>query len=107
MRLIELKEKVRNTRIPTAIFYDLVAVEVDTVGPDSPQEKIELADQMQRAQPSGTVVKVPLSKETQHYLLYKGLPNLFDIAKDNMDRRKMHSIQKFQARLHAKLVGIE
>lgn len=107
MRLIELKEKIRNTRIPKAIFWDLVAVEMDTIGPDSSQERIQLADEMRRSQESGTIVKVPLSKESQSYLLYKALPNLYDIAKDNMDRRKMNSIKKFQARIHAKLVGVE
>lgn len=105
MRLIELKEKVRNTRVPTRIFHELMAVEVDTVGPDSPQEKIMLADEMQRAVPAGNVFKVPLSNETKHYLLYKAIPNLIDIAKDNLDKRLVNQLQTFQARLHAKLVG--
>lgn len=107
MRLIELKEKVRNARIPSRIFHELMAIEVDTVDANSPEEKHMLADEMQRAVPTGNVFKVPLSNESKHYLLYKAVPNLIDIAKDNQNNRLIHSLQKFQARLHAKLVGID
>jgi len=106
MNLIEIKEKVRATRIPAAIYYELLALEVDTVGPDSPQAKILLADQMQRAEKVGGIVKVPLDKDTQTYLLYNAVPNLIDVAKDNENRRLVNSLQKFQALLHAKLVGV-
>ena len=105
MRLIELKEKIRNTRIPRAIYHEIMAQEVDTIGPDSPQEKQMLADQMMRAQQSGTIYKVPLTTETQTYLLKKSMPSMIDIARDNMNGRLVNSLQKFQAKLHAKLVG--
>lgn len=107
MQLTEIKEKVRNTRMPRRIYDEVMAQEVDTVDKHSPQEKHQLADQMQRGQLSGTIVKVPLTKEVQSYLLYKALPNMIDIAKDNMNRRLVNSLQSFQARLHAKLVGVE
>jgi len=107
MQLTEIKEKIRNTRMPRRIYDEVMAQEVDTVGKDSQQEKHQLADQMLRGQPSGAIVKVPLTKEVQSYLLYKSLPNMIDIAKDNMNRRLVNSLQKFQARLHAKLVGVE
>lgn len=105
MRLIELKEKVSATRIPKAIFHELMATEVDTVDSDSPDAKIQLADEIQRAVEAGNVYKVPLSNETKHYLLYKAVPNLIDIAKDNLDKRLVGQLQKFQARLNAKLTG--
>jgi len=105
MRLIELKEKIRNTRIPRAIYHEIMAQEVDTIGPDSPQEKQMLADQMMRAQQSGTIYKVPLTTETQTYLLKKSMPSMIDIARDNMNGRLVNRLQKFQAKLHAKLVG--
>jgi hypothetical protein len=105
MRLIELKEKVKNTRIPRRIYQELWAVDVDTVDEHSPEGKKALADEMQRAIKAGNVFRVPLSKESKEYLVHKSLPNLIDIAKDNMDGRLNNQLQKFRARLHAKLTG--
>ncbi|SRR6056297_425247 len=107
MRLIELKEKVRNTRIPRRIFHELWAVDVDTVDEDSPEGKKMLADEMQRAAEAGNVYRVPLSKESKEYLMHNALPNLINIAKDNMDGRLGNQLKKFQARLHAKLTGAD
>lgn len=103
MRLIELKEKVRNIRVPNRIFQELWATEVDTVSSDSPESKVMLADEMQRAIPSGKVHRVPLSSESKEYLMHNALPNLIDIARDNMDRCLVNQLKKFQARLHANL----
>lgn len=107
MRLVEIKEKVRNTRMPQKIYHEIMAQEVDTVDSNSPPEKHMLADQMLRGQPTGNIIKVPLSRETQTYLLYSSLPNMIDIARDNQDGRLVSSLKKFQARLHAKIVGID
>lgn len=107
MRLTELKEKVRNTRIPKAIFHELWVGEVDTIDANSPSAKQMLGDEMGRGVPAGNVFKVPLSKESKEYLLFKALPNQIDIARDNMNKRLVNSLRKFQARLHAKLVGVE
>lgn len=105
MRLIELKEKIKNTRIPNRIFRELWAVEVDTVDSHSPEGKIVLADEMQRAVESERLHRVPLSDISKQYLLDTAVPNLIDIAKDNQDRGLVSLLQKFQARLHAKLMG--
>jgi len=107
VRLIELKEKVRQTRIPNAIFHELVAVEADTVNADSPEAKQMLADEMSRATPGGNIFKVPLSRESKQYMVDRALPNLIDIHKDQLNRRLVMQLQKFRARLHAKLVGVE
>jgi len=105
MRLTEISEKVRNTRIPARIFEELWIVEVDTVDDDSSDAKKQLADEMRRAELVKNVAKTPLSRESKEYLLTSALPNLIDIAKDNMDRRLATNLQKFQARLHAALSG--
>ena len=107
MRLIEIKEKVRKSRMSEKIFQEIWAQEVDTVSPDSPTAKQHLADEMQRAsQNSGNMYSVPLSRESKQYLMDQALPNMIDIAKDNQDNRLVRSLQQFQARMHAKLVGI-
>lgn len=93
------------TRIPSGIYHDLVATEVDTVDDSSPEAKHVLADEMQRAQAGGTIFRVPLSDESKYYLLDQALPNIFNIAEDNMDRRKMNSIKKFYTKLYDKLIG--
>jgi len=107
MRLIEIKEKIRNTRIPRAIYNELVATEMDTRDDDSLPEKNMLVDQMLRAVNGGRLYRVPLTTETQSYLLFKSIPNLIDIAQDNQNRGLAGQLQRFQARLHAKLVGNE
>jgi hypothetical protein len=103
MRLTELKEKVRSVRVPHAIYYELIATEVDTVGPDSPEAKVVMADELRRAEPGGAVMKVPFSPASMQYLLRQALPNLIDIATDNQDRALVGKLQKFQARLNAAL----
>lgn len=105
MRLTELKERIRSVRIPNAIYQELLAVEVDTVGPDSPEPKVVLADELRRAEPAGTVVKAPLSDASKQYLLRSAIPNLIDIATDQMNRGLVGRLQKFQARLMAALEG--
>jgi hypothetical protein len=107
MQLIEIKEKVRNTKMPEAIFNVLWASEVDTVDSDSQEEKTMLVDQMQRAEPDGKLMKVPLTSQTQAYILYQTMPDLINQAYDNEDQKLVKLLQKFQARLHAKLVGGE
>lgn len=107
MRLTEINEKVKNVRVPGKVFQEIWANEIDTIGPNSPSEKHRLADEMNRAEQSGVTYKVPLSTESKEYLMKKSLPNLIDIARDNLDGRLVNSLQKFQARLHAKLVGAE
>lgn len=103
MRLIELKEKVNRIAIPRSIVDDLMATEIDTISDDSPSGKHALADDFQRAEYSKGGAKVPLSDESMQYLVQKSIPNMIDIAKDNLDKRKTNSLQKLQARLHAKL----
>jgi len=105
MRLTEIRDKVRTLRIPNGIFEDLMALEVETVDEHSPDVKQGLADEMQRAVESGKARKVPLSMESKQYILGSSLPNMIDIARDNMDRRKIGQLQQFQARLHAKLTS--
>jgi hypothetical protein len=100
MQLIEIKEKVRNTRIPKAIFDLLWEFEVDSVDGHSTREQVTLTDQMQRAIIQDNLVKVPLSTETQTYLLNQAIPNLINITPDNVTNRLL---QQLQARLHAKL----
>lgn len=107
MRLVEIKEKVRNSRIPQKIFHEIWAMEVDTVNSDSPPAKHHLVDEMQRAVKTGTVYSIPLSRESKEYLVDFALPNMIDVARDNMDKRLVNSLQKFQARIHAKLVGVD
>lgn len=107
MRLIEIKEKVRKSRMSAKIFQEIWVQEVDTVSPDSPPAKQHLADEMQRAsQVSGGMYSVPLTRESKQYLMDQALPNMIDIARDNGDGRMARSLQQFQARMHAKLVGI-
>ena len=105
MRLVEIKEKVRNSGIPQKIFQEIWALEVDTVDRDSPPAKHHLADEMQRAVQSGKMYRVPLSRDSKQYLLDNALPNMINIAQDNLDGRLVNSLQRFQATMHAKLVG--
>lgn len=105
MKLIEIKDKVKALLIPQAIFSDLTAVEVDTVDEDSPEPKQMFADEMRQAKPTTNIWKVPLGDESKHYLLHTALPNLIDIAMDNMNKRHVKLLQRFQARLHAKMTG--
>jgi hypothetical protein len=107
MQLIEIKEKVRNTKMPEAIFNVLWASEVDSVDSESQEEHIMLVDQMQRAESDEKMMKVPLTIETQGYILYQTMPRLIDQAYDNEDTKLVELLQKFQARLHAKLVGVQ
>jgi hypothetical protein len=100
MQLIEIKEKVRNTRIPKAIFDLLWEFEVDPVDEKSSHEQILLTDQMQRAIMQDNLVKVPLSVETQTYLYKQAIPKLIGITPDNALNRLL---QQFQGRLDAKL----
>lgn len=104
MRLIELKEKVRNTRIPKRIFHEIWAVDVDTVNTESPEGKKILADEMQRSVDSGKVFRVPLSRESKEYLARHSLPNLIDIAQENMDVKLNQQLKRFQAKLSASLI---
>ena len=106
MRLIEIKEKVRGSNMSKKIFQEIWAQEVDTVSGDSPDAKQKLADEMQRAKENKNMYRVPLSRESKQYLMDQALPNMIDIAKDNQDNRLVRSLQQFQARMHAKLVGI-
>lgn len=101
MRLIEIKDKVRAVRIPNIVFDELMAVEVDTTDGNSPAEKHMLADEMQRAEQTGNVYKVPLSNDSKRYLRDKALPNMIDIATDNINKRLVKTLQTFQARLNA------
>lgn len=105
MRLIELKEKVRGVRVPHSIYYELIATEVDTVGPDSPEAKAVMADEIRRAEPVGAAMKIPFSPGSLQYLLRRAIPNLIDIATDNMDRALVSKLQRFQAKLVAALEG--
>jgi hypothetical protein len=107
MQLIEIKEKVRNTKMPEAIFNVLWASEVDSVDSESQEEQTMLADQMQRAESDGKIMKVPLTIETQGYILYQAMPHLIDQAYDDGNSSLIELLQKFQARLHAKLVGVQ
>jgi len=88
------------------IFQEIWAQEVDTVSGDSPDAKQKLADEMQRAKENKNMYRVPLSRESKQYLMDQAVPNMIDIAKDNQDNRLVRSLQQFQARMHAKLVGI-
>jgi transcription initiation factor IIF auxiliary subunit len=106
MRLIEIKEKVRGSNMSKKIFQEIWAQEVDTVSGDSPDAKQKLADEMQRAKENKNMYRVPLSRESKQYLMDQAVPNMIDIAKDNQDNRLVRSLQQFQARMHAKLVGI-
>ena len=106
MRLIEIKEKVRGSRMSIKIFQEIWAQEVDSVSGDSPDAKQKLADEMQRATENKNMYRVPLSRESKQYLMDQAIPNMIDIAKDNQDNRLVRSLQQFQARMHAKLVGI-
>jgi len=106
VRLIEIKEKVRGSNMSKKIFQEIWAQEVDTVSGDSPDAKQKLADEMQRAKENKNMYRVPLSRESKQYLMDQALPNMIDIAKDNQDNRLVRSLQQFQARMHAKLVGI-
>jgi len=106
VRLIEIKEKVRGSNMSKKIFQEIWAQEVDTVSGDSPDAKQKLADEMQRAKENKNMYRVPLSRESKQYLMDQAVPNMIDIAKDNQDNRLVRSLQQFQARMHAKLVGI-
>jgi hypothetical protein len=103
MRLIELKDHIRGVRIPVVIFQELLAVEVDTVGPDSPEPKVMMADEFQRAQYINGIVKVPLSDSSKQYLLHHAIPNLIDIAADQMNKPLISKLQNFQSQLEAAL----
>jgi hypothetical protein len=107
MRLIEIKDKVRNTRIPKVIYNALWEREVDTIDIDSIDGKYYLVDQMQRAIDAGKVFKVPLSTESKKYLLTTALPNLIRIANHNMDQKLLMALKSFQARMNAKLSGAD
>jgi hypothetical protein len=85
----------------------LWASEVDSVDSESQEEHIMLVDQMQRAESDEKMMKVPLTIETQGYILYQTMPRLIDQAYDNEDTKLVELLQKFQARLHAKLVGVQ
>jgi hypothetical protein len=104
MQLIEIKEKVRNTKIPKAIFDLLWEFEVDTVDGESPDGQTMLTDQMQRATIQDDMVKIPLSKETQTYLLHQVIPKLMSVV---LDDRVSRQLQQLQARLNAKLTRTE
>jgi hypothetical protein len=107
MRLIEIKEKVRHTSMPKAVFHEIQDLEVDTLGPESPEGKRHLVDDMQRAIDAGNLFKVPLTRESSEYLLHSALPNLIDIAQDNMDKKLIRALQSLQARIHSRLEAAE
>lgn len=102
MRFLEITTKVSATKIPRSIFSELQVIEVDTLDPDSPEGKHHLVDDMNRAKQRGNVWAVPLSPQSVKYLLDNALPNLYDIAKDNLDKRMMNYVQKFFTRLEKK-----
>lgn len=106
MQILEIVTKVSATGIPRKIYYEIMAQEVDTVGPDSPEGKQALADDMSRAQPRGTGYAVPLSNISKKYLVTRSLPNMIDIAKDNLDGRLVNSLTKFQNKLQSKIEGL-
>jgi hypothetical protein len=99
MRLIELKHNVTLIRVPFSIYRELVAVELDTVDEYSPQSKMALADEMQRAQIQGNVVKIPFTNLSKQYLLNNAIPNLIDIATDKRDQGLINKLNKFHANL--------
>lgn len=105
MRLIELTDRVKSTRVPAKIYHELMAQEVDTVDADSPEAKVRLADEMQRAEQVGKGYKIPFSTDTHEYLFRRALPNMIDIARDNMDNGLARTLKSFQAKLAAKLSG--
>jgi hypothetical protein len=107
VQLIEIKEKVRNTKIPKVIYDELWVFEVDSLNSDSPQGLRHLVDEMQRSVAFSKGYRVPLSKASQDYLLREAVPNLINIANTNQDAVLTKSLQRFQAHLHSKLLGAD
>jgi hypothetical protein len=103
MRLTEIKDKVNRTAIPTAIYNQIMAVDVGSVVQESPTHEQQLADEMRQAVETDNIFLVPLSVDSKRHLLYNSLPNLINKANEGMDTNLSKSLQKFQARLHAKL----
>ena len=103
MRLIEIKEKMRRTAMSKAVFHEIQDLAVDTLGPESPEGKRHLVDDMQRAIDAGNLFRVPLSRESSEYLLHSALPNLIGVAKENMDKKLIRALQSLQARIHSRV----
>jgi hypothetical protein len=100
MRLIELLDRLRKTKIPVDIYEDLLTLDIMTVTTEGVSQDLSLSDEMQRAVPAGNIVRVPLSLESQQYLLDHAVPNLINTATDS---NYIRTLQSFQAKLNAKL----
>jgi len=105
MRLTEIQNKTSKMAIPRKVYDELQYTEIDTVDEYSSEDKITLVDELHQGNFIGTVFKAPLSDKSKYYLLTSAIPNLIDIARDNLDKRLVNSLQKFQAKLNANLTG--
>ena len=102
MQLTEIKEKVSKTAIPAMVYTELMQYDINEA-----EEEVDsvhmLADEMQRAVQKGNVWKVPFSESTKRYLLHISLPKKINVALENANKPLALSLQRLQARLHAKL----
>lgn len=99
MKMFEIIDQIPPTRMSMLVYNELRSHEVDTLDEYSPEEKNELVDDLNRAVQKGKLFVVPLSQISKKYLIYQSLPNLIDIALDNMDGRLKNSLVAFQKRL--------
>ena len=100
MQIFEIVTKTPTTKISRAMYNELQAAEVNSLSPSSPDGKKELVDSMTRSVQKGGFYGVPLSRPAIQYLVDNALPNLYDIAKDQQNRRLMNTVKKFRERLH-------
>lgn len=103
MRLIEINDKIKATRIPVLVYNELMANEVDTIDSSSPDAKRVLGDELRRATLHGNIFKIPMSADSQRYLRDVAVPDLIRKAYRAVDQRRIRILQKFQAQLNAKL----
>lgn len=92
-------EENKKIAIPKAIANEFRALEVDTLDDHSPKEKALFVNAFEDGEhmKSGAV-KLSLGNTELEYMK-KSLKNMHDVAKDNMNKRLMSSIEKFSSKL--------
>jgi hypothetical protein len=99
MYIVEITKRQAMTKISFKIFSELEAGEVDTLDDDSPDGKKELVDCLNQAVRKSNCYAVPLTDTAKEYLIGRALPNMIDIARDNLDGRLASAATKFRDRL--------
>lgn len=85
--------------VSPAVFDEMMFLEADTISPDSPREKADLADAMTAAKALRKKHKLVLSERVFKYVRDQFLPNALDIAEDARDGGKISALRAFKKKI--------